>query len=97
MLSYQEPDAVGASTPPPAHSATPKPRQERVRHLVYGSLAGIERTVKILHALGYAEPGEWSAPMPMPTSARERSIVSGEPAPDQWMVSLTKILLMEEG
>jgi hypothetical protein len=58
------------------------PHQERVRHLLYGSLAGIERTIKILHTLGYADPKDWSDPMP-----------TGKP--NQWMVIMTKILVME--
>ena len=58
------------------------PHQERVRHLLYGSLAGIDRTIKILHTLGYADPNDWSEPIP-----------TGKP--NQWMVIMTKILVME--
>jgi hypothetical protein len=53
-----------------------------VRHLLYGSLAGLDRTIKILHTLGYADPNDWSEPMP-----------TGKP--NQWMVIMTKILVME--
>ncbi|WP_017301332.1 hypothetical protein [Nodosilinea nodulosa] len=56
----------------------------KVRHMLYGSLAGIDRTIKILHALGYAEPNDWSEPMPVPSSGVEI-----------WMAILTKTLLLE--
>ena len=55
---------------------------EKVRHMLYGSLAGIDRTIKILHVLGYADPNDWSEPMPTDQ-------------PNQWMAILTKILLIE--
>ncbi len=55
---------------------------EKVRHLLYGSRAGIERTIKILHAHGYADPNDWSDPIPTDQL-------------NQWMVILTKILLIE--
>jgi hypothetical protein len=58
------------------------PHQERVRHVLYGSLMGIDRTIKILHTLGYADPNDWSEPIP-----------TGKP--NQWMVIMTKILVME--
>ncbi len=54
------------------------PHQERVRHLLYGCLAGIDRTIKILHTLGYADPNDWSEPIP-----------TGKP--NQWMVIMTKM------
>ncbi|PSN10851.1 hypothetical protein C7293_26575 [filamentous cyanobacterium CCT1] len=37
--------------------------------MLYGSLAGIDRTIKILHALGYADPNDWSEPIPAPPGA----------------------------
>ncbi|WP_397197477.1 hypothetical protein [Nodosilinea sp. LEGE 07298] len=43
MFEYLEPDASGASNIPPSQSARPQPRPERVRHMLYGSLAGIVR------------------------------------------------------
>ncbi|MGB3200283.1 MAG: hypothetical protein WBA99_05240 [Nodosilinea sp.] len=55
---------------------------EKVRHMLFGSLAGIDRTLKILHALGYADPNDWSEPMPTEK-------------PDQWMAILTKTLLVQ--
>ncbi|HZG37376.1 MAG TPA: hypothetical protein VEZ50_01735 [Nodosilinea sp.] len=52
----------------------------KVRHLLYGSLAAIDRTIKILHALGYTDPNDGRDPIPTEK-------------PDQWMVILTKTLL----
>ncbi|WP_026072666.1 hypothetical protein [Nodosilinea nodulosa] len=82
MFEYLEPDASGASNLPPDNFSKPQPRPERVRHMLYGSLAGIDRTIKILHSLGYADPNDWSEPMPTDQ-------------PNLWMAILTKILLIE--
>jgi hypothetical protein len=90
MFEYLDPDASGASNLPPAQPTQPQPRPERVRHLLYGSLAGIDRTIKILHAYGYADPNDWSDPLPVPLSG-----VEATDQPNQWMVILTKILLIE--
>jgi hypothetical protein len=90
MFEYLEPDASGASNLPPSASSKPQPHPERIRHLLYGSLAGIDRTIKILHAYGYADHNDWSDPIPVPPSAE------GAIAPNaQWMVVLTKTLLLE--
>ncbi|MGB3311908.1 MAG: hypothetical protein WA939_05200 [Nodosilinea sp.] len=93
MFEYLEPDASGASNIPPSQSARPQPRPERVRHMLYGSLAGIDRTIKILHALGYADPNDWSGPTPVPPNIA----AVGAPSPEgmAWMVILTKTLLIE--
>lgn len=48
-----------------------------MRHVLYGSLEGIDRTIKILRGLGYADPNDWSAPIHSGTA-------SG------WMVMMTK-------
>jgi hypothetical protein len=90
MFEYLDPDAAGASNLPPAQPNQPHPRPERLRHLLYGSRAGIDRTIKILHALGYAEPNDWSEPLPVPPGNPGLSGTEG-----QWMVILTKTLLME--
>ena len=63
---------------------------EKVRHMLYGSLAGIDRTIKILHAIGYADPNDWSDPIPVPPSA-EGAIAAAA----QWMVIMTKTVLLE--
>jgi hypothetical protein len=90
MFEYLDPDASGASDLPPDQSSQPQPHPERVRHLLYGSLAAIDRTIKILHVLGYAEPNDWSEPLPVPQGNPGLSGAEG-----QWMVILTKTLLME--
>jgi hypothetical protein len=61
-----------------------------VRHLLSGSRVGLDRTIKILHTLGYAEPNDWSEPLPVPPGKPGLSGAKG-----QWMVILTKTLLME--
>jgi hypothetical protein len=97
MLQYPESDASGASNLPPASSKRRQPQPERVRHVLYGSLAGIDRAIKILHSLGYADSNDWCEPIPVPTpgagSSGERSS-STEP-PRQWMVVMDKILRLE--
>ncbi|HEY9881727.1 MAG TPA: hypothetical protein V6D29_24965 [Leptolyngbyaceae cyanobacterium] len=79
-----QPSESGADAPkvPPAQNSKKEPRQERLRHVLYGSLAGIDRTIKILHVLGYADPNDWSKPMPTEK-------------PNRWMVIMTKILLIK--
>ncbi|PSN16771.1 hypothetical protein C7293_01425 [filamentous cyanobacterium CCT1] len=60
--------------------------------MLYGSLAAIDRTIKILHALGYADPNDWSEPIPAPPSGIE----PGQPGePQTWMAILTKTVLIE--
>ena len=93
MFEYLEPDASGASNIPPSQSAKPQPRPERVRHLLYGSLAGIDRTIKILYAYGYADPNDWSDPIPVPPNSGASSAASSEGM--TWIVILTKTLLIE--
>ncbi len=97
MFEYLEPDAAGASNLPsaPGDGSLPVPPNtglpgkgirplspDRLRHLLYGSRAAIDRTIKILHSYGYADPNDWSDPMPTDK-------------PGQWMAILTKTLLLE--
>ena len=93
MFEYLEPDASGASNIPPSQSARPQPRPEKVRHMLCGSLAGIDRTIKILHAHGYADPNDWSDPIPVPPNSGAIGAASSEGM--AWMVILTKTLLIE--
>ncbi|MBD2106864.1 hypothetical protein [Nodosilinea sp. FACHB-13] len=101
MFEYLEPDASGASNLPPSSHSTSQVRPERVRHMLYGSLAGIDRTIKILHTLGYTDPNDWSDPIPVPPT-------SGTPDPtspagttpassgaEMWMAIATKTVLIE--
>jgi hypothetical protein len=90
MLPYPESDASGASNVPPASSSErQQPRPERVRHVLYGSLQGLDRTIKILHSLNYADPNDWCDPVPVPTSGETTAPFS------QWMVVMDKRLLLE--
>jgi hypothetical protein len=66
MPQPNEPMDADASKAPhgqPSPAAPRLPRQERVRHVLFGSLKALDRTVKILHVLGYAEPNDWSPPL----------------------------------
>jgi hypothetical protein len=77
-MSFQPNRSSDADAPKWLPAQPPRrPRQERVRHVIYGSLEGIDRTIKILHGLGYADPNDWSAPVHSGTA-------SG------WMVIMTK-------
>ncbi len=93
MFEYLDPDASGASNLPPAPPAQPHPSPERVRPMLYGSLAAIDRTIKILHAHGYTDPNDWSDPIPLrPTS----DILGASPSTGTvWMAIVTKTVLIE--
>ncbi|MBD0266881.1 MAG: hypothetical protein ICV77_01175 [Cyanobacteria bacterium Co-bin8] len=75
---------LGAQPPtvPPAQSTKRKPRREKVTNVLYGSLEVLDRTIKHLHTLHYADPDDWSDPIP-----------SGKDS--QWMAVLIKHLLIE--
>ncbi len=99
MFEYLEPDPSdnpgGDPLPPPPRSEANNPgtrplTPEKVRHLLYGSLAALDRTIKILHALGYADPNDWSDPIPVPPSAEGVPTTAA-----QWMVIMTKTVLLE--
>ncbi|MBD2105584.1 hypothetical protein [Nodosilinea sp. FACHB-13] len=97
MFEYLEPDAndnpeAGSlPLPPSGDSKGTRPlTPEKVRHMLYGSLAALDRTIKILHALGYADPNDWSDPIPVPPSTE-----GATPTPAQWMVIMTKTILLE--
>ncbi|HEY9880838.1 MAG TPA: hypothetical protein V6D29_20430 [Leptolyngbyaceae cyanobacterium] len=80
---FQSPES-GAEPPkvPPAHLAKSEPKPEKLRHMLFGSQAAIKNTIHTLHKLGYAEPNDWTDPLPTDK-------------PDRWMVILTKNLLIE--
>lgn len=81
MFQFPESDA-DASNLPPAQPSNAEPRRDKLRHVLYGSLESIDRVIKQLHILNYAEPNDWCDPIP-----------SGKPG--QWMAILTKHLLIE--
>ena len=37
---------------------------ETVRHILFGTLTAVRNTMKLLHKLNYAEPNDWSQPLP---------------------------------
>ena len=41
----------------------PTASREQVRHLLFGSLGGVQHSIAHLHALGYADPNDWSRPI----------------------------------
>ncbi|MEL6492740.1 MAG: hypothetical protein AAFQ95_22550 [Cyanobacteria bacterium J06621_3] len=45
--------------PPPAG-----PYQEPIRHMLFGTLSAVQATIRLLHAKTYAEPNDWSQPIP---------------------------------
>ncbi len=45
-------------------SSTPPVPREQVRHLLLGTPSAVQSTIALLHKLGYAEPNDWSRPMP---------------------------------
>ncbi|MBD2260641.1 hypothetical protein [Pseudanabaena sp. FACHB-2040] len=75
---------MGAQPPtvPPAQSTRPKPKREKITNVLYGSLEVLDRMTKYLHSLHYADPDDWSDPIP-----------SGKD--NQWMMVLIKHLLIE--
>ena len=55
----------GGPTVPPANpNALPDYEYEHVRHLIFGSPTVIRLTIQLLHKLNYAEPNDWSKPLP---------------------------------
>ena len=91
---------------PPVASSRQEPRQERLRHVLYGSLEAIDITIKNLHARNYADPGDWCDPIPVPLNRTDTAQQSGAEvvrlsgaevtdSPRQWMVIMTKILLID--
>jgi hypothetical protein len=108
MFEYLEPSdrdategaqGAGSLPLPPKSGANDKGTRslnpEKVRHMLYGSLAAIDRTIKILHALGYADPNDWSDPIPVPPSASSGVETRSLSGVEVWMVILTKTLLLE--
>jgi hypothetical protein len=51
-------------------------RREPVRHLLFGSPQAVQITIKHLHRLGYAEPNDWSIPIPTGRSQEVMAILT---------------------
>ena len=47
-----------------AKSTAASQTKEPIRHLLFGSPTGVRQVILLLHKLGYAEPNDWSRPMP---------------------------------
>ena len=45
-------------------SPLPAPSHEPMRHMLFGSTRAVQHTIKLLHKLNYAEPNDWSKPIP---------------------------------
>ena len=56
------PTAQGTGTP--THPPEPLPQYESGRHLLFGTLGYVQATIRLLHKLNYAEPNDWSRPLP---------------------------------
>ena len=52
-----------ASTVTPVLEPLPEHHFEVVRHMLFGSLLGVQLTIKELHNKQYAEPNDWSKPI----------------------------------
>ncbi|NEQ98070.1 MAG: hypothetical protein F6K30_15355 [Cyanothece sp. SIO2G6] len=65
---FQSPSPGAAASPVPSATSSLSggrlPQYESVRHMVFGSVAAVERTIKLLYKLNYAEPNDWSKPIP---------------------------------
>lgn len=72
QASTQGADA-SANTPAPL----PDYDYESGRHMLFGTLSFVRLTIQLLHQLNYAEPNDWSRPLP-----------TGQP--NEVMVILTK-------
>ncbi len=59
-----EPKTAAAATPNPPSSGQNTPDKSPIRHLLFGSMHSVQTTIQRLHQLGYAEPNDWSRPIP---------------------------------
>ena len=58
------PAFLASAVLPTAHPAeTPAVPREQVRHLLFGTPAAVQSSIRHLHKLGYAEPNDWSRPI----------------------------------
>ena len=54
----------GPTVPPAIPTVLPDHEYEHARHLILGSLPVVQATIKLLHKLKFAEPNDWSRPLP---------------------------------
>lgn len=57
-LTYADTEGTSAQLP-----GGQPPRPEHVRHMLFGTFATVQATIRLLHHLGYAEPNDWSRPI----------------------------------
>ena len=63
MFQASERSTASASVQP-AKSEDTAQTKEPIRHMLFGSPAGVRQVIHLLHKLGYAEANDWSRPMP---------------------------------
>ena len=75
MITLSAPDAnastrssaiktAAAAIPTPPLGGQDMPERSPIRHLLFGSIHSVRTTIRRLHQLGYAEPNDWSQPIP---------------------------------
>ena len=52
--------AITQPEAPPSSDLT----QEPIRHMLFGSISAVQSTIRLLHTKAYAEPNDWSQPIP---------------------------------
>ncbi|MBE9065974.1 hypothetical protein IQ260_04840 [Leptolyngbya cf. ectocarpi LEGE 11479] len=60
---FQDP-TQGANAPNVSPIILPEYQYDTVRHLLLGKLTPVRNTITLLHTLTYAEPNDWSKPLP---------------------------------
>ncbi|NEP20106.1 MAG: hypothetical protein F6J97_25025 [Leptolyngbya sp. SIO4C1] len=55
---------TGSGADVPTGSPAQANQREPIRLLMFGSLAGVREMIKNLHKRGFAEPNDWSQPIP---------------------------------
>ena len=60
---FQDPK-TGAAAPTNQSGLLPEHDYESGWHMLFGSLSFVQTTIKLLHVLNYAEPNDWSHPLP---------------------------------
>ena len=53
-----------AATALPDAPPPPTDEQAPLRHLLFGTLHAVQTTIRILYKQGYADPNDWSEPIP---------------------------------
>ena len=82
---FQAPErSTSSASAQPVQSENTSQTKEPIRHMLFGSPAGVRQVIHLLHKLGYAEPNAWSRPMP-----------TGRPG--EVMAILTRYLVKAEG